>query len=131
MIAKDTMADSNKRLKATQEIEKIRHDTGERKGKIAKGIKTGHLMGKIPTIVDLIFDAIGVESNLSQLAEIQDLFVRVPDIASVMMYDYYTNTYWQQFTKVFKGGYDYALRVAVVLLGSTFRPSLNSPDSAM
>ena len=76
-------------------------------GKIAKGIKTGHLMGKIPTIVDLIFDAIGVESNLSQLAEIQDLFVRVPDIAPVMMYDYNTNTYWQQFTKVFKGAYDY------------------------
>lgn len=77
------------------------------KGKIAKGIKTGHLMGKIPTIVDLIFNAIGVESNLSQLTEIQDLFVRVPDVAPVMMYDKDTDTWWQQFTKVFRGAYDF------------------------
>lgn len=77
------------------------------KGKIAKGIKTGHLMGKIPTIVDLIFDSIGVESNLSQMTEIQDLFVRIPDVAPVMMYDKDTDTWWQQFTKVFRGAYDF------------------------
>lgn len=78
--------------------------------RIGKGIKTGHLMGKVTTILDLVFDYLGVESNLSSLLTNEKLYVRMPDLAPIVdAYPdgnggYYLKSWIQ---KVFKGGYTY------------------------